>query len=173
MGCTQVRCRCTQAEGKSYQNDPCFHCGEFSHWKRNCKVFLEEAKRKKKKGEVSTSGIYVIEVNVSTTTSISWVLDTECGVHICGNVQALKNSRTLAQGELDLRVGNGAKVAALAVGVYSLTLPTGLVLELEDCYYVPTITRNIIFVSCLDKKGFCFVIKNSCCIIYLNDIFLW
>ncbi len=84
----------------------------------------------------------------TTITSTSWVLDTGCGVHICGNVQALRSSRTLAKGELDLRVKNGAKVAALAIGVYSLTLPTGLVLELEDCYYVPTIIRNIISVSC-------------------------
>ncbi len=81
-------------------------------------------------------------------------------------MQALRSSRTLAKGELDLRVGNGAKVAALAVGVYSLTLSSGLVLELENCYYVPTITRNIIYVSCLDRKGLCFTIENNCCSIY-------
>ncbi len=31
--------------------------------------------------------------------------------------------------------------------------------------------RNIISVSCLDRKGFCFTIKNNCCSIYLNEIF--
>ena len=88
------------------------------------------------------------------STSTSWVLDTGCGSHICINVQGLRGSRTLAKGEIDLRVGNGAKVAALAVGTYHLSLPTGLILELENCYYVPAICRNIISVSCLDKKGF-------------------
>ena len=71
-------------------------------------------------------------------------------------MQELRSSRALAKGEVDLRVGNGAKVAALAVGTYHLSLPTGLILELENCFYVPTICRNIISVSCLDKIGFSF-----------------
>ncbi|KAI5411575.1 hypothetical protein KIW84_056585 [Lathyrus oleraceus] len=49
----------------------------------------------------------------------------------------LKRSRDLAKGEVDLRVGNGAKVVALAVGTYVLTLPSGLIIQLENCYYVP------------------------------------
>ena len=122
----------------------------------------------KKGSQTSASGIYVIEVNLSTSTS--WVLDTGCGSHICVNVQELKRSRSLAKGEVDLRVGNGAKVAALAVGTYILNLPTGLVLELDNCYYVPSITKNIISISCLDKKGFSFIIKDNCCSIYLNDM---
>ena len=77
----------------------------------------------------------------------------------------------MAKGEVDLRVGNGAKVVALAVGTYVLTLPSGLIIQLENYYYVPAITRNIISVSCLDKFGFSFIIKNNCCSIYLNDIF--
>ncbi|VFR02649.1 unnamed protein product [Cuscuta campestris] len=63
----------------------------------------------------------------------------------------LKKSRRLARGEIELRVGNGAPVAALAIGTYSLVLPSGLMLELNDCLYVPAISRNIISVSCLDK----------------------
>ena len=147
----------------------CFHCGETGHWKRNCKVYLEDLKKKKGSETSTTSGIFVIEVNLSTSTS--WVLDTGCGSHICTNVQELKKSRTLTKGEVDLRVGNGARVAALAVGTYHLTLPTGLIIELEDCYFVPAISRNIISVSCLDKKGFSFLIKDNSCSIYLNEMF--
>ena len=86
-------------------------------------------------------------------------------------MQGIKRSRDLAKGQVDLRVGNGAKVATLAVGSYVLTLPSGLIIQLENCYYVPAISWNIISVSCLDKFGFSFVIKNNCCSIYLNDIF--
>ena len=105
------------------------------------------------------------------STSASWVLDTGCGSHICTNVHGLKRSRDLAKGEVYLRVGNGAKVVALAVGTYVLTLPSGLIIQLENCYYVPAISRNIISIACLDKFGFSFIIKNNCCSIYLNDIF--
>ena len=102
----------------------CFFCNEQCHWKRNCKLYLEDLK-KKKSNEATTSGIYVIEVNMST--SASWVLDIGCGSHICVNVQGLRSSRSLTKDEVDLRVGNATRVAALVVGVYDLTLPSGLV----------------------------------------------
>ena len=125
--------------------------------------------KKKKGSETTSSGIYVIEVNLST--SVSWVLDTGCGSHICVNVQGLKKSRSLAKGEVDLRVGNGARVAALAVGTYYLLFPSGLVLELDNCYYVLAMSRNIISISCLDMVGFSLIIQNNTCSIYYDDIF--
>ena len=69
---------------------------------------------------------------------------------------------------MDARVGNGAKVNMLAIGVYSLSLPSGLVLELNICYYIPALGKNIISSSCLEEDGYEFIIKNKCCSIYLN-----
>ena len=86
-------------------------------------------------------------------------------------MQGLRSSRSLAKGEMDLRVWNGARVAALAVGVYDLTLPSGLVFQLKNCYYVPAVSRNIISVSYLDVVGFHFIIKNNIFSIYNADIF--
>ena len=154
-------------KGGVQKEGDCHYCKKPGHWKRNCHAYLEDLK-KKKAAAASDSGIYVIEVNLSTSTS--WVLDTGCGSHICMNVQELQGSRTLAKGEVDLRVGNGAKVAAIAVGTYHLSLPTGLILELENCFYVPAICRNIISVSCLDKKGFAFSIQNNSCSFSLNNV---
>ena len=86
-------------------------------------------------------------------------------------MQGLKNCRSLAQCEVDLQVGNGVRVVALAVGTYYLSLPSGLVLELDNCYYVLAMSRNIISISCLDMVGFSFIIKNNTCSIYYGDIF--
>ena len=119
----------------------------------------------------STSGIYVIEVNIAKCPSNAWVLDTGAGAHICSNMQTLQGSRTLVRREVQFCVGNGARVAAIAVGNFSLTLPSGMVLELSKCYYVPTINKNIISVSCLDTENFVISIKNKCCSFYLNDMF--
>ena len=70
-------------------------------------------------------------------------------------------------------MGNGARVAALAVGVYDLTFLNGLVFQLKNCYYVPAVCRNIISFSCLDVDRFHFIIKNKIFSIYNADIFLW
>ncbi|KAG8472690.1 hypothetical protein CXB51_034600 [Gossypium anomalum] len=111
-------------KGRVSMEGNCFHCGVTGHWKRNCPVYLQEIK-KAKASETSTSGIYVVDINLPTTTS--WVLDTGCGSHICTSVQGLQRSKTLARGDVDLQVGNGARVAALAVGTYTLSLLVDLV----------------------------------------------
>ena len=110
----------------------------------------------------------MIEINLSVSTS--WVLDTGCGSHICSNVQGLRNRRALTKGEVDLRVGNGARVAAIEIGDYSLTLPSGLIIVLTNCYYVPAMSRNIISISCLDNDGYNFIILNNIISIYRNDV---
>ncbi|KAK8593781.1 hypothetical protein V6N12_045855 [Hibiscus sabdariffa] len=155
-------------KGGVSKDGKCFHCGKTGHWKRNCPIYLEDVKKAKAVG-ASVSGIYVIDVHVST--SSSWVLDTGCGSHICTSVQGLHTRRTLAKGDVDLRVGNGARVAALAVGTYVLPLPSGLNLNLENCYFVPSLTKNIISVSCLDKIGFEIIIKNNSCSFFYNNLF--
>lgn len=58
----------------------------------------------------------------------------------------------------------------MAVGTYELTLPSGLLLLLNNCYYVPALSRNIISVSCLDNEGFTFLIKNKKCSIQYEDM---
>jgi hypothetical protein len=47
------------------------------------------------------------------------------------------------RGEVDFRVGNNARVVALTVGTMQLQLPLGFILELINCYLVPSMSRNI------------------------------
>ncbi|VFQ93898.1 unnamed protein product [Cuscuta campestris] len=44
-------------------------------------------------------------------------------------------------------------------------------LELNDCLYVPAISRNIISVSCLDKSGFIISIKDKSLSVYRKNVF--
>ncbi|VFQ66164.1 unnamed protein product [Cuscuta campestris] len=120
-------------------------------------------------GQPQNSDIYVIEVNMSDFTS--WVMDTGCGSHICTSIQNLHEVRHLTEGEVQLKVGNGALVNALAVGTYVLSLPSGLLLHLNNCLFVPAISRNIISVSCLDKAGFSINVKDKCLSVFRNDIY--
>ena len=95
--------------------------------------------------------MFVIEINMTTSSFKNWIFDSGCGTHICTDVQDLRISRRLTLVEIDLRVGNGALVAILAVGTFVLEMPSRLVLKLSDCYYVPSLTMNIISVSMLTQ----------------------
>jgi hypothetical protein len=112
------------------------------HWFRNCKKYLEEQK-KKKGSETSTSGINVIEINIVVSSSDSWIFDTGSMIHTCKSLQKLCLTRRFANGELDVRVGNGAKVATISVGTFHLSLSSGLVLKLNNCYYIPALCKKL------------------------------
>ncbi|KAL0420538.1 UNVERIFIED_CONTAM: hypothetical protein Slati_3076700 [Sesamum latifolium] len=77
---------------------------EKGHWKRECPKLL------------SSAGTFVIEVNMITN-SASWILDTDCGAHICNDLQVLERSRKLSRDEVVLKLGDGKAVAAEAVGI--------------------------------------------------------
>ncbi|KAK4397625.1 Retrovirus-related Pol polyprotein from transposon TNT 1-94 [Sesamum angolense] len=68
--------------------------------------------------------MFVVEVNM-VTNSASWVLDTDCGAHICNDLQVLQRSRKLRKNEVVLRLGDGKVVTAEAVGIISLVARGG------------------------------------------------
>ena len=63
-------------------------------------------------------------------------------------VKGLRDSRKLNRSEMDLRVGNRARVAVIAVGTYELVLPSGLI----HCYYVLSLSSNNVFLSYWIRK---------------------
>ena len=70
-----------------------------------------------------------------------------------------------------MRVGNGSKVDVITVGTLPLHLPTGLVLNLNNCYLVPALSMNIVFGSRLMRDGYSFKSENNGCSIYMRDMF--
>lgn len=103
---------------------------------------------------------YFIEVN-SVSDNKTRVLYSGYGSHLCMDMQSLKNSRQIKWGESDLRVENVIRVEALVIGIYILVLPSKLILELENCYYVAALTKNIIVVSCLSKNNYHLTFKDN------------
>ena len=70
-----------------------------------------------------------------------------------------------------MRVGNGSKVDVIAVGMLPLHLPSGLVLDLSNCYLVLALSMNIISGSCLVRDSYSFKPENNGCSIYMSNIF--
>ena len=59
----------------------------------------------------------------------------------------------------------------IAVGTLPLHLPSELVLDLNNCYLVRALSKNIISGSCLMRDGYSFKSENNGCSIYMSNIF--
>ena len=108
---------------------------------------------------------------LTSSRSSAWVFDTGSVAHICNSKKELRNKRRLARDEVTMRIGNGSKVDVIAVGTHALQLPSGLVMNLNNCYLVPALSRNIVSGSCLLRDGYSFKSEDNGCSIYMNNIF--
>ncbi|KAK4403218.1 hypothetical protein Sango_1062500 [Sesamum angolense] len=105
---------------QSRANDICVYCHEKEHWKRDCSNLS------------SDQGMFVVEV-IMVTNSASWVLNTDCGAHVCNDLHVLQRSRKLGKDEVVLRLGDGKAVAAEAIGIINL-VPALAISKIQSSY---------------------------------------
>ncbi|KAI5338099.1 hypothetical protein L3X38_017370 [Prunus dulcis] len=74
--------------------------------------------------------------------------------------------------DLKVFVGNGERVRVYFVGLASLELDSGFILELVDVVYVPSMTRNLLSVSKLVKSNLQFEFDKSGFSIFRNKSFI-
>ncbi|GAV73008.1 UBN2_2 domain-containing protein, partial [Cephalotus follicularis] len=63
----------------------CFQCSKTGHWKKVCHVAVAAVSTDNPHG-ASTSGMFMIELNLALNSSSSWVLDTGCGTNLCNSL---------------------------------------------------------------------------------------
>nr|GEX34281.1 retrovirus-related Pol polyprotein from transposon TNT 1-94 [Tanacetum cinerariifolium] len=68
--------------------------------------------------------------------------------------QWVRGSRKLKQDALSLYVGNGQRAEVEAIGSYHLSLPSRLVIVVNNYHYAPFITRGVISISHLYDDGY-------------------
>ena len=83
----------------------------------------------------------------------SWIIDSGATNYVCSSLQLLTNARKLRAKEFTLRVGNRESVSAEAVGEVRLQFGNKFLL-LDNVYFIPNISRNLISVSELYKQSF-------------------
>ena len=79
--------------------------------KRNCPQYLATLKNKM---DGPSGGMLVIESNLTVSSASSWMLDSSSSTHLCTSMQGFEESKRLRDGDMILRIGNGARVAAVA-----------------------------------------------------------
>ncbi|GJR36374.1 hypothetical protein Tco_1212058 [Tanacetum coccineum] len=72
----------------------------------------------------------------------------------------LRKSRKLKHGALSLYMGNVMHAAVEAIDSFDLVLPSGLIIVLDNCHFVPTITRGVVSISRLVDNGYIHTFTN-------------
>ena len=100
----------------------------------------------------------------------TWWLDSGATIHVVNSLQGFRSLRKPSKAELEIIVGDGARVAVKDVGMVSLNLPSGHTLLLKNVVYVPSMRRNLIYASVLDESGYTFRLGNGKLIMYFDSI---
>ena len=149
----------------------CFFCKKFRHLKRDCRRYKRWLDKQKGKGKHENVSV-IYESNTVEVLSNSWWLDSGATVHVTNSLQGFKTKRVPNKDDLKVFVGNGERVRVDFVGLASLELESGFILELVDVVYVPSMTRNLLSVSKLVKSNLQFEFDESGFSIFRNKSFI-
>ncbi|KAL0324654.1 UNVERIFIED_CONTAM: hypothetical protein Scaly_2432500 [Sesamum calycinum] len=84
-------------------------------------------------------------------------------------IEVLVRNKRLSEDEMILRLGDGKAVSAEAVGSLNVVISDHIRIELKDCYYVPSMIKNIISIPVLDNNGYAFKINKNSFHLMIND----
>jgi len=110
------------------------------------------------------------ESNLVDIPSHTWWLDTGATIQITNSLHEFRSSRKPNERELMVNMGNRVKVEVEHIGLIMLPLSSGHVLELNDVVYIPSIRRNLISVSILDRCGYTFHFGSGRVHLYFNSL---
>jgi hypothetical protein len=101
----------------------------------------------------------------------TWWIDSGATIHVANSLQGFHTRRTLQRGERSIRVTNDVDAEVEAIGELPLELNNGFILRLHNVLYVPSLSRNLISVSCLDDDGYdCQFGNRQCLILFDNKV---
>jgi hypothetical protein len=103
--------------------------------------------------------------------SCTWWIDSGATIHVVNSLHRLSMRRTPSKRERTIRFANGEEADVEAIGELSLEINNIFILYLYDVLYVPSMRRNLIYLSCLDHDGFyCLFGKRQCLIKFNNEV---
>jgi hypothetical protein len=101
----------------------------------------------------------------------TWWIDSGATIHVANSLQGFHTRRTLQRGERSIRVANDVEAEVEAIGELPLELNNGFTLRLNNVLYIPSLSRNLIYVSCLDDDGLdCQFVNRQCLILFDNKV---
>ncbi|KAK4386389.1 hypothetical protein Sango_2509500 [Sesamum angolense] len=165
-------------DGKIQKNKcQCYCCGKTGHKAYQCYQRKDQQKTNQKQNPqlnlAETEEIIpavVVEANL-VENKVDWILDTGASKHFCANKELFHEFHEASDGEC-VFMGNSATAGVMGKGKVLLKLTSGKILALLDVLYVPSLRRNLISGSLLNKVGLKIVLESDKVIISRNGDFI-
>jgi hypothetical protein len=126
------------------EKDQCKWCFKRGHYQKNCIEFLKHLNR-----ESENHVTFVDESLFLSYAKLTWWIDSGATIHVANSLQGFVTRRVLQRGERSIRIINGVEAEFEAIGELPIKLNNGFILRLYNVLYVPSLSRNLMYVSCV------------------------
>jgi hypothetical protein len=123
-----------------------------------------------KKGNNTVS--FVNECLYTYFSKSTWWIDSDATVHVAKKLQGFHLTWTTHRSERCIEVANGVQADVEAVSDIFLELADGFTILLRDILYIPSLYRNLISVSRLDKDHYQCYFGHGKCAIWFNNAYV-
>lgn len=145
---------------------PCLICGKVGHMVVKCYQRKGQEKKKERQSDVQAHlvegneaiNVLLVEENfIANETDL--VLEISASRNFCANNEVFDDSEEPTDGEC-VYIGNSSTIGVLCKGKVLPKLTSGKTLSLNNVFYVPSLRRNLVFGSLINKVG-CIVFEDD------------
>jgi hypothetical protein len=126
----------------------CLFCKKGGHMKKDCQKYKRWLEKKGNTISLVCHEFFFVKAPCNT-----WWIDFVSTIYIVNIMQVFLNTRKLASNEQRVYSGNKLFSHVEVVGTFRLILKTGYIIDLENVFFIPCFSRNLISVSKLDVIG--------------------
>jgi transposase InsO family protein len=159
-----------QRKERDYSSVQCYHCDKMGHIAKFCPTRREEYKRKQKRHhahavedeeppakmlreQIKDHVLISALSGLVTPGEDTWLIDNGASKHMTGQRDILSyiSEKKFSQ---KVTLGDDYQYPIKGVGESNYKLNSGNSMKMKDVLYVPGLTKNLLSISALEKKGF-------------------
>ena len=174
----------TNLEKKNNAELPCFTCGEFGHFSKDCPERADRRGKRVNNGQSSKTVNTVTASNTGDTEygnlptvcsvfqSSDWWIDTGANVHVCADINVFSSYKVTR--DCSVLMGNDPLHAyVLGTGTVYLKFTSGKIVQLKNVQHVPSMSKNLVSGSLLLRDGFKVVLESNKVVVSRYGFIYW
>ncbi|KAH9689155.1 Integrase catalytic domain-containing protein [Citrus sinensis] len=154
----------SKSRSRNIARDECAFCHEKGHWRKYCPKAQKRDEKKPAAANMARKDEgYDYSLSIThaayVASSSEWMLDTGATYHLCPIKEWFTDFRNLESDAVMMR--NDKPCRTMGIRTIRLKMFDGIVRELKEVRFVPTLKKNLISVGALEAKGYKVTIEDG------------